>query len=115
MTINKCMEVCAFLRPASFSEEQMASWLTEFEGRMVREVQGGESLLEYPRDGDVTLSVPAEYEEMYQLYLCAMMDFSLREYPSYNNTCVMLNSIIDKYKKQYLRENAPASRAFRNY
>lgn len=110
MTINKAIELADSLRPGPVSEMRKANWLIGFETRLIKELGGEPEKLVYPMDGDRELSVCPEYGEIYVLYLCSMVDFAIREYEAYNSEAVMLNSMVEEYKKQYLRDNLPPKR-----
>ena len=36
-----------------------------------------------------------------------MIDFTNKEYDTYNNSIIMFNEAMDAYAKQYMRENVP--------
>ena len=53
----------------------------------------------YPEDGDKPLLVGPPYDNLYDLYLMAQIDFYNREAENYNNSALAFNQAMDEYKK----------------
>ena len=64
---------------------------------------------EWPDDGDVQLLVPTPYDRLYDLYLIAMLEFTLREYSSYNNSMAAFNDALEKFSHDYRGTHMPVS------
>ena len=107
MTGNKAIEIVDTLKPNAFSEEQKFKWINKLEGMVQRLVIQADSIEEYsyPEDMDRELLVPAPFDDVYELYLAAMIDYYNKEYGNYNNSVMMFESQYDKYKKAYIREH----------
>ena len=107
MTANKAIEIVDSLRPNAYSEEQKFKWINKIEGMVQHLVIQADHIEEYsyPEDMDRELLVPAPYDDVYELYLGAMIDYYNREYGNYNNSVMMFESQFDKYKKAYIREH----------
>ena len=112
MTINKAIEQADLMRPNPVSDTVKGRWLCGFEQRLRRELGVEAEMPEYPDDGEAGLMAGEGYEDIYVFYLCAMIDFMLGEYESYNSMTVMLNSLLERYKKQHLRDNLPQKKSF---
>lgn len=111
MTINEALAAADGLRPNPLSDMEKANWLLGFERRLLRELGEEYPNMSYPKSGGEQLSAQGGFEEIYVLYLCAKIDFALREYDGWNNTVLMLNSLIEDYKKQHLRDRLPDAAA----
>lgn len=133
MTPNKVIELVDRLRPNSYSEEDKLRWINELEGIVKRlvfqwdaeyiaEIEAlykSEEITEekykelidktkpyaYPDDMDRELLVGAPFDNVYQLYLEAMIDYYNKEYGNYNNSVMMFESRFSDYKKAYIREH----------
>lgn len=62
---------------------------------------------QYPEDGDEALLVGPPYDNLYDLYLLAQIDFHNREAENYNNSALAFNTAMDEYKKDYHRTHMP--------
>ena len=133
MTPNKVIEVVDRLKPNAYSEEDKLRWISELEGMVVRLVfQWDETYLAeveakykskeikedeykeilnktkpfvYPEDMDKELLIPAPFDDVYNLFLCAKIDYYNREYTNYNNSAMMFEARYTEYKKDYIRNN----------
>jgi hypothetical protein len=111
MTPNKAIEQVDAKRPNVYSEEDKFTWISEVDG-MVRRLVFQEVAAEpykYPEDGDRELLIPAPFDNVYALYVEAMMDYYNREFQNYNNSAQMFSIRFEEYKKAYIRENMPKS------
>lgn len=108
-TINKTIETVDRLRPNAYGPEDKFRWLSELDGMISRLVmqRPEPAAYEYPVDMDTELLAPAPFEEIYALYMMAMIDFHNREYGNYNNSMILFNEQFDAYKKAYIREHMP--------
>lgn len=108
MTANKAIEIVDSLKPNSYDEEAKLRWINDLEGMVKRLVIQDKEFTpyEYPGDMDKELLVPAPFDNVYVLYLEAMIDFYNKEYGNYNNSVAMFEANFTEYKKAYIRENA---------
>lgn len=99
MTMNSVIEYVDRLKPNAYSSDDKYRWLNTLEGLVSREVHGDDSP-EYtlPDDADTPLLVQAPYDDIYHLYVFAMIDFYNREYNDYNNTIAMFRERLEQYK-----------------
>lgn len=115
-TMNQVIEYVDRVRPNVFTDEDKYSWLSTLEALIARRVRQEEpEAMELPRDGDMELSVPHPYDEVYRLYAMAMVDFYNREYDQYNNTAAMFEERLGQYEAWYIRNNPSCNRVnFKN-
>lgn len=113
MTINKTIELTDRLKPNAFSPEIKAGWLSELDGTVAREVLDiTPPVFAFPEDMDKPLLIPHPFEDVYILYLSAMIDLHNRDYADYNNLSKAFNSRLDQFKKDYIRHNIPPHPGF---
>ncbi len=115
-TMNEVIQYVDRVKPNAYSEEDKYKWLNTVEGMIVNEVMQDEGVdYNIPADADTPLLVDSPFSDIYELYVSAMIDFHNREYDHYNNTVLMFQERLDKFKAHYLRthENTKA-RNFRN-
>ena len=110
-TVNKVIEYVDKVKPNAYGEEEKFRWLSELDGMVRRLVMQEEEAPEdrYPDDGDTELLVPYPFNEVYPLYMMAMIDLNNKEYTAYNNSVLVFNSKFEEYKKAYIREHLPKS------
>lgn len=116
-TMNTVIEYVDRMKPNAYSDEDKYRWINTLEGMISREVLH-EDAPEYslPEDADMPLLVSSPYDEIYHLYVSAMIDFHNREYEHYNNTAMAYTTMLEEFKKWYLRKNRPESAGnFYNY
>ena len=80
-TMNTVIEYVDRVKPNAYSNDDKYRWMNTLEGLVSREVHHDDAP-EYnlPEDADTPLLVPAPYDEIYHLYVSAMIDFYNREY-----------------------------------
>ena len=118
MTIDEAIGWADALRPNTFSREHKLRWLSELDGRVVRElietlVRGsGVTQLEFvpytaETAGDTVLLVPPPYDEMYLEWLRANLDRSYEEFDKFNNSIMLFNTLFSDYRNEYNRTHLP--------
>lgn len=113
MTVKRAIELADGLRPNMIEEGRKAAWVMEFEMRLRRE-QGEEySPMSYPENGEEELLAKDGFEEMYILWLCAQIDFAMKEYDGWNASAAGLNALIGDFKRQRLRDELPDKRDYK--
>lgn len=115
-TMNSVIEYVDSVKPNAYSENEKYRWLHTLEGLISREVHDDHAPeCNLPEDADAPLMVPSPYDELYSLYVMAMIDFHNREYDDYNNTILVFQERLEQYKAWYIRNrSASRSRNFRN-
>ena len=117
-SINEVIERVDKVKPNVYDEEQKAEWLARLDGRISREILKMRDPIKYiyPEDGDKELLVPYPYDDMYDYFLKAMIDFENGEIDSYNNSLAMYEESFNSYVKLWQRENMPKSAGrFKNH
>ena len=110
-TINEVIERNKAVKPDTYDETTKAEWLYRLDGRISKEIMHQEPPAHYiyPEDGDKELLVPFPYDDMYDYYLQAMIDYNNKEFKTYNNSLAMYNKAFGEYAKLYIREHKPPS------
>jgi hypothetical protein len=115
-TINEVINRVDKNKPNTYDAQTKANWLCKVDGRVSTEVLGQEPPIQYkyPNDGDKELIVPFPYDSLYDYYLEAMIDYSNKEFGSYNNAMILYNEAAESYAKRHIRMNRPKSSNFKN-
>lgn len=116
-TMNKVVEYVDRVKPNAYSDDDKFRWINTLEGTVSLRILGREEPMAYelPRDADKELLVAHPFDDIYALYVCAMIDYHNREYNSYNNTVLLLQRRMDEYRAWYVRRYAcPDREGYRN-
>ena len=107
MTPNKVIEIVDRIKINSYTEEDKLRWINELEGEVQRLVFQEDEIKQYsyPDDMDTKLLIPAPFDNLYELYLSAKIDYHNKEYDLYGNSVTMFNTQYSEYKKDYIRKN----------
>lgn len=115
-TMNKVIEHVDRMHPNVFTDDDKYEWIKTLEGLVAHEVLQ-EDAPDYalPDDADKDLLVKSPYDDIYLLYVTAMIHLHNREYDHYNNAAVVFHDRYEQYKAWYIRNN-PSCKAknFRN-
>ena len=118
MTIAEVISKVDALKPNNFEPEDKIAWLSNLDARVKSQIidvhEGAERCPFYGYDGlidqDAELLVPAPYDEMYQRWLEAMIDYHNSDDDRYNNAIILFNNAYEGYKKHYTRTHMPISK-----
>lgn len=114
MTLSEVIEYVDELKPNAFTLQHKTRLLSELEGRIETEVflkdQSSVTVYCYSDDKNTELQVKAPYDNIYALYLMAMIDFFNGEYNRYANTYEMFNSQYIAFVRWYCAKFRPADR-----
>lgn len=116
-TMNSVIAYVDSIRPNAYDEAFKCAHISKLDGIISKEVMQYDEAITYsiPEDADTELLVQAPYDDIYSLYVMAMIDFANKEYGSYNNAMRMFNDRFESFKKDYIRSNLPPSAEnFRN-
>lgn len=106
MTMNEVIEYVDRVKPNVYADEDKYRWMNTLDGNVAREVmQEEKESYDLPKDADTPLLVPHPYDDIYPLYVSAMIDYHNREYDEYNNTVLLFKERLDQYKAWYIRNN----------
>ena len=114
MTINKVIEQVDGVKLNTFDREAKFNWLANLDGQLSQLVMQWEEPVtyEYPRDMDTPLLVGAPFEGIYEAYLEAQIDLHNREYDHYNQTVMVYATLLEEFKKWYIRNHMPKSAGY---
>ena len=116
-TMNEVIERVDAVKPNVYPEESKHQWMAKLDGVVSLEVHEMEDpvLYDLPADGDKELLIPYPFDDVYDLYVAAMIDFHNKEYNHYNNSVLMFTERMEQFKAWYIRNNNPSkARNFRN-
>ena len=109
-TMNNVIQQVDRLKPNVYTDDDKYRWINTLEGMISREVMQKDAP-EYflPDDADAPLMVDHPFDDLYGLYVSAMIDFHNREYDNYNNSVMMFQQKYEQYKAWYIQRNVPKS------
>ncbi len=109
MTVNECLEIVEPLSPSAVGTDIRLRWLSELEGKIRVELLGesveGQSMLTAD-DGEEELIAPHPYDQMYWMYLLAMLFCASGEVARYENAAALFNAAYMGYAKLVKRGDA---------
>ncbi len=108
-TINKVIEKVSRIRPDAFDDVVKASWISELDGKILRETMQKEGNIEYefPSQADEELLIKEPFDNIYELYIVAMSDFYSGDFASYSASSAMFERAYEEFRKDYIRHNMP--------
>lgn len=115
-TISEVITEVDALKSNAFTEQIKADWIIRLEGKISRDIHKTEAVkYEYPDNMDISLSVEFPSDELYSLYVQAMIDLNNHEYGGYENSMAVFNQAYADYEKWYNKTHEPAGAGnFRN-
>lgn len=116
-SMNKVVEYVDGVKPNAYSDDDKYKWINTLEGLVSLQVMEMDEPVKYelPKDADKELLVSHPFDDIYALYVCAMIDYHNREYNSYNNAVLVFRERLDQYKAWYIRTHETCkARNFRN-
>ena len=116
MTPNKAIEYVDEILPNVYETEDKYEWIKRLDGRVAVEVMGIDApAYELPDFADSELLVSHPYDDIYQLYVMAMIHFHNHEYDLYNNVVLMFQERFDAFKAWHIRTHGSGKgKRFRN-
>lgn len=109
MTTERAIVKANSLRPNTFSDEQKSDWLMVLEGQVAEMMQKPLPTKDYPDVLKNTLLMPYPYDNIYPLYLAAIIDFYNQELTLYQNDSVVFEEAKRDAFAWYRRNNMPSS------
>ena len=115
-TMNKVIEHVDRMNPNVFTDDDKYEWIKTLEALVAHEVLQEEApAYALPDDADTPLLVQSPYDDIYRLYVTAMIYLHNREYDHYNNAVMVFHERYEQYKAWYIRHNASCkAKNFRN-
>lgn len=107
-TMNEVILYIDGVKPNVYTDDDKYRWMSRLEGMIRTEIHKDEEPKHdaLPGDADAELLVPHPYDDVYALYVAAMIDFYNKEYNNYNNSAHMFSQQLEAYKKWYIQRNA---------
>lgn len=111
ITVNTVIERALKLHPDNIDDGIKCRWLSELDGKIMRETMHDNSFKGYsfPEDGDTELVVKPPYDNIYELYIIAMSEFFSGELASYSASAILFDEAYAEFRKNYIRNNMPPS------
>lgn len=111
-TINEVMERVQRTKPNSMDSLDKARVLLELDRRIYEEITAEDEPdrlppAAWPEDGDAQLVVRSPYDNLYDLYLTAMVEFWMRDYEEYNNTVDQFQQAYNEFRSRWRRDHRP--------
>lgn len=114
MTIDKAVNEINDLVHTHFQRPKMVEWLSAADGIVQKAVidahEGGSCVFPGYTDetpGDTELLVPAPYDECYIHWLASKIHYANGEYTKYNNSVLMFETELQKFKNEYKKTHTP--------
>lgn len=112
-TIREIIDNVDELKPNALSGEIKTRWISTLEGRLQTEVMlmGFEEVLTYrwPDDRETQVLVEPPYDDIYEKYLAAMIDYANGEYNKYENAMAMFNETLSAFTCWFAWRYEPAN------
>ena len=111
-TISEVIERVSRSKPNVIAEKDKARWLLTLDGRIYEEVTKADEpdklpVKSWPEDGNKVLLVCSPYDGIYDLYLTAMICFTLGEYGDYNNVLDQFDRTFNEFRAWWRRNHVP--------
>ncbi len=115
LTINTAIAEALTLHPDAISDSIKVRWLSELDGKIMRETMLRDDFTPYrfPEDGDRELAVIEPYDNIYTLYIIAMSDFFSGEMENYAASAALFDTAYTEFRKNYIRSHIPPSAIFK--
>lgn len=97
------------LRPNALSNDLKAMWVYDLEGEIAELMDKDFVPNPYPQDSEEELLMPYPKDNIYYLYLTAMIDLALEDTGLYQMDMTVANSAIQDAKAWYRRHNLKKS------
>ena len=105
MRLFKAIERANALRPNTIEDEQKAAWIYELEGKLAETRRAPPPSRLWP--DDQTLAFPPPCDNVYELYLCAMIDYANEETELYQNDIAVFNAAYSEAIAWWRRRHPP--------
>lgn len=106
MTVNTCLSFVDILLPNAVPTEVKKRWLLELEGRLRVELLGEGADLQaevIALSDEEALSAPFPYDQIYWMYLVALIEYESGDYARYENGAAIFNAAYRNYAKYRIR------------
>lgn len=107
MKLSEAMARADALRLNTVSEEQKAKWIWELEGQLGEMASILPRPCPWPEGKDTILLLTGPYEEVYQLYLAAKIDYYNQEMGLYANDRATYETMLAEARAWWRRKHRP--------
>ena len=121
MKIIEAINQIDSLKHNTYSQDNKVTWLSRLDSMVKKHIidthedevdfSGYDSLT----DLQTELLVPAPYDEVYQRWMEAQIDYHNGEYEKYNNAIEMFNTAFNSYQNYYNRTHKPKGKQFKYF
>ncbi len=113
MTLQEAIAMADELKPNAFSTQTKVAWINALEGRIALSVflmseEDTEQLHYSTDDLDTALLVKPPYDDIYELWLEAKIDYANGEYDKYQNTMAEYNAHYGEFVRWFAEKYRPA-------
>lgn len=105
MRVKEAIKRADALRPNTIAEERKADWLYELEGRLNQTRRVPPPARVWPVDS--ALGLPPPYDQVYERYLCAMIDHASEDTDLYSNDMALFEATYRQAIAWWRREHLP--------
>lgn len=114
MTIKEAIERSDMMRPNAVPYTDKLRWLMEFDGHMA-EFMGLDPMppIEREEESDTVLTMPYPHDDIYPLYLNAMINNAQEETQLYMNDMTVANAAIKEAQGWWRRNNMPPRKRYK--
>ena len=107
MTITEAITKANAIRPNKMPDEQKYDAVMKLEGQVAELMAQEQPIRNYPDGKANTLLMPYPNDNIYVLYLAAIIDYYNQELDKYQNDSVIFEEAKQKAFSKYRRENVP--------
>lgn len=114
MTLADLIAAVDLNKPNAYDKHIKTTWVNEVEFKVITEVLNraeGVDIefkpFEYDLDDMRELSLPAQFTDIYMMYLYAKIDFNNSEIGRYNNSVAMFEAAFSDFASYYKRTHKP--------
>ncbi len=108
MKIKEAIRRANNLRANTIEDEQKYAWASDLDGQIAEMMGRDAPVSDFPDDRE--LLMPPPYEEIYQLYLVAKIDYYNNEIDLYTNDLMVYEEALAEAKAWWRRSNKPPQR-----
>ena len=105
MTAQEAIQEADSLRPNVLDDSQKAEWVYKLDCEIAELMKQDKPEFVWPDDSE--LLMPSPHDDIYPMYLVAMIDFFNQDTALYQNDMEMFQQALDDAKSFYRRHNNP--------
>ncbi len=108
MKVSELLAQVNKVKPNTYDNDILLRWANRAEAMVQTEAMSilPEAVTEYtlPEDIDTDMILPPPYDQVYELYVEAQVDYAQQEFGTYNNTMVLFNSAYSEMLAYYVQK-----------